>query len=56
MTDAACILVADDDKAIRTVPNQALSRLDTSSNQPAQHQIYGSGLKRVSVTWLSLTS
>ena len=27
MTDAACILVADDDKAIRTVLNQALSRL-----------------------------
>ena len=25
MTDAACILVADDDKAIRTVLNQALS-------------------------------
>ena len=27
MTDEACILVADDDKAIRTVLNQALSRL-----------------------------
>ena len=27
MTEAACILVADDDKAIRTVLNQALSRL-----------------------------
>ena len=27
MTDQACILVADDDKAIRTVLNQALSRL-----------------------------
>ncbi len=27
MTDEVCILVADDDKAIRTVLNQALSRL-----------------------------
>ena len=45
MTDAACILVADDDKAIRTVLNQALSRLG-----------YGVGLKKVSVTWLSLMS
>ena len=41
MTDAACILVADDDKAIRTVLNQALSDLDMLSNRRAQHQIYG---------------
>ena len=41
MTDEACILVADDDKAIRTVLNQALSDLDMSSNRRGQHQIYG---------------